>query len=137
MTQKKKFKGVTREALLDRLGKPGLSLKKIPVDVPEWDMTIYLRELSAGEQNEITEKSKEKARELKKDGLDLKGEDLLSVEESVAMLQLCIVDEDGNQMLKKEEVELLMQQSGKLMTDLLQKASSINEPKKAKEIEKN
>jgi len=101
-------------------------LNREPIEIPEWGGVIYLQELTGAQQEKIylSNKAKEKAQED------------LSLVDSVKVLFIALVDEDGDQLFKTEEQcqEFIMALPGRLITLLTTKAGELNEDK---QTEKN
>lgn len=102
----------TRDKILDVL-KKRTTLKMEECEVPEWGgFTLFLRELTVRQQNEVYEKAS--------------GEDGVKVTDTVKLLQFACVDKEGNPLFEPEDIETLMDQSGLVVTKLITKISEMN-----------
>lgn len=113
MTAKKESEPITRDAFLEIIKtRASATLKREPVEVPEWETTVYIQELTAEQLERVGE-------------LTVQGKARIS--NTIKMLTLCLVDKDGNQLLEEKEVTLLMKHSGKVLLRLVDKAGKIND----------
>jgi hypothetical protein len=109
MAKQKRY--ATRDKLLEVLQKR-TTLRIEEVTVPEWnDFTLFLRELTVRQQNEVYEKASGEGVEVK---------------DTVKLLQFACVDKEGNALFEPEDIEILMDQSGLVVTKLIAKISEMN-----------
>lgn len=113
MTQKKKkLRPASRDILLETLktrAKGGL--KRVPVEIEEWDMIVFIQEFNGTQQAAIAE---------------LTAGETPNMEALCKMLTMALVDEEGNPLLTLEHVDLLMGDSAQLVVKLIQKVGDLN-----------
>lgn len=85
--------------------------KLIPVEVPEWDTTLFLRVISGSERTNLDKKTKE---------LDRAGR---AGDIAVFMVVLCVCDEAGNRVFSETDTDALNAKSG-LVIDRLALAAA-------------
>lgn len=111
-TKAKPRKYATREKLLDVL-QTRTTLRMEEVTVPEWNnFTLFLRELTVRQQNEVYEKAS--------------GEGGVEVKDTVKLLQFACVDREGEPLFEPDDIEVLLDQSGLVVSRLIQQISAMN-----------
>jgi len=88
-------------------------LKSRVLTIEQWGMSVGVRQLSVAEKMHKLPQSPEE------------GEDL-GIEGVVAILSICLVDEDGEQLFDDGDTDFLMQQSDEVLQQLLTAALEIN-----------
>lgn len=92
-------------------------LKKVKVDVPEWNVTVWISEMSASSAEAYSLRLVGKK---KGGGLDMKN--FMS-----SLLVACLVDEDGNQIFTDPgDVERLSEKKSSVVQRLYEKAEELN-----------
>lgn len=104
--------------------KPQDYLKREPVEIAEWGGTVYIQELTGAQHEKLWQSRKGKQ------------DDDFNLDESIQILLLAVVDEEGNQLFtdREKSVAWLRKQPGSLLIKLAQKAGAMNE---IKDTEKN
>lgn len=120
MTTKKEMKTLSRDEILKL--KPSTYLKRKAVEVPEWNGRVFIQELSAADQQIISQLTK--------------GGTTGSVTDSIKMLTMVVVDEDGNRLFEEKDWKALSEHSSKVLLRLVNEASAMNKVD-VKEAEKN
>ena len=106
MTTKKLPKRLTRDDILSRNAKKYLKSREVFVE--EWEGSVFVRELTAGEQRRRAEMSKD------------------SDDAATRMLTVCVVDENGDQLFEEKDAEELQNQGGRVLKTILDAITEIN-----------
>lgn len=119
MAKRKRY--ATREELLEVL--KSKALRREEITVPEWGgLTFFLQELTVRQQREIFKATKDGS---------------VEVEDTVKLLQYACVTKEGEPLFDDDHLEILMDQSGLVVAELIQKISAMNTVQDEAEEEKN
>lgn len=111
-TTKKKKKAATREDLLAVLKRRAGGVESLHEEfVPEWGMTVWIAELSGHDQDKVRRWTK--------------GDDL-GVKDSSKMLTLVLRDKNGDPLFVEDDIDLLLEESGKVIERLMVKAARLS-----------
>lgn len=89
-------------------------LKKEKVHIPEWDCDVYVRQLSAYEQDDI------EIKRFAKDGTPI----VLNMR--ARYVSMCLVDEDGNRIFNEKDIHILSKKAGSVINRLIDKCAALN-----------
>ena len=120
--------GLTKEQIL-----AANDAQPVPVEVPEWGGTVYVRPMSAGERDRWEGELMERT-EKRKEGIVKATENLRAV-----FLSKCLCDSDGKLLFGPEDIEALAGRSYRAVDRAFEKAQTINGLSEAdvEELEKN
>ena len=120
--------GLTKEQIL-----AAQDVEPVPVEVPEWGGTVYVRPMSAGERDRWEGELLERG-EKRKESIAASVENLRAV-----FLAKCLCDETGKLLFGPEDIEALSAKSYKALDRAYEAAQSINglSESDVKELEKN
>jgi len=102
-----------RQAILD-----ADDLPTEPIDVPEWDMTVYVRSMT-GYERDLYEGGL-----ISKTGLPM-SERMLNLRSTLVVL--CTVDENGERIFTDDDKQLVGQKSAKALERIVEAAQRMNE----------
>lgn len=89
-------------------------LKIEKMHIPEWKCDVWVRQLSALEQDDIESKRHNK------DGTPV----ILNLR--ARYVTMCLVDEDGNKIFTEKDIHILSKKAGSVINRLIDKCSELN-----------
>lgn len=111
----KQVKHLTRDAILSRK-----DLKTEVMEVPEWDGTITIREMTASER-EVFEK-----RVMSSGAANVAGVAKNLGDLRASVVAMCVVDEDGKRLFSDQDVKALNEKSSIVIARIFQRCSILS-----------